>query len=95
MKPLYFACLFLLGICSYGQIVQVDSRIYSAQQLIEDILIDSNCISNVVVTNVVGGNFNGTDESYGYLNNIGSNFPFQCGIVLSTGKLSNVQGRNN
>ena len=95
MKPLYFTCLFLLGICSYGQIVQVDSRIYSAQQLIEDILIDSNCISNVVVTNVVGGNFNGTDESYGYFNNIGSNFPFQSGIVLSTGKLSNVQGPNN
>ena len=75
--------MFLL----WAQNVQVDSQLYTAQQLIEDILIDSDCIENVVVTNVVGGNFNNTDQSYGYFDASGSNFPFQNGIVLSTGKL--------
>lgn len=77
-----------------GQNVVVDSQSFTAQELIEDILIDSDCISNVQVTNVVGGNFNGTDQSYGYFDATGTTFPFQSGIVLSTGRLQNVQGPN-
>ncbi|WP_261374453.1 T9SS type B sorting domain-containing protein [Dokdonia sp. Hel_I_53] len=72
----------------------VDSQIYSPQQLVEDILINSNCISNIQVTNVLGGNFGGGDQSYGYFNSNGSSFPLQEGIVLSTGRLQNVQGPN-
>jgi gliding motility-associated-like protein len=80
---------------SFGQNVQVDSQTYTPQQLIEDILIGNNCISNIVVTNVSGGNFNGSDQSYGYFDASGSSFPFQNGVVLSTGRLSNVEGPNN
>ena len=79
----------------FSQNVTTDSRTYTAQQLIEDILIDSNCITDVVVTNVLGGDFSGTDESYGYFEANGSAFPFQEGVVLSTGKLVNVQGPNS
>ena len=85
---------FLVSLTSLGQNIQVDSQTYTAQQLIEDILIDSDCIENVVVTNVVGGDFNNTDQSYGYFDATGSTFPFQSGIVLSTGRLSNVPGPN-
>ena len=86
---------FLLSTTSvFGQNILVDSQTYSPQQLIEDILINSNCIENVNVTNVVGGNFGGTDQSYGYFDANGSSFPFQSGIVLSTGKLANVEGPN-
>ena len=77
-----------------GQNIQVDSQSYTPQQLIEDILINSNCIENVNVTNVVGGDFGGTELSYGYFDAISSSFPFQSGIVLSTGKLNNVPGPN-
>ena len=42
---------------SFGQNVQTDATTYTPQQLIEDILIDSNCIENIVVTNVIGGDF--------------------------------------
>lgn len=77
-----------------AQNVRVDSQIYTPQQLIEDILINSNCITNVVVTNVVGGNFGGADQSYGYFDATGTAFPFQSGVVLSTGRLSNVEGPN-
>lgn len=77
-----------------AQNVVTDSQTYSAQQLIEDILIDSNCITNVQVTNVIGGNFGTTDKSYGYFDASGTTFPFQSGIVLSTGRLNNVNGPN-
>lgn len=95
MKQLFLLSFLFLSLISFGQNVQVDSQTYSPQQLIEDILINSNCITNVVVTNVRGGNFNGADQSYGFFNAIGSTFPFQSGVVLSTGRLSNVEGPNN
>jgi gliding motility-associated-like protein len=93
MKRLVFLLLLISGI-SFGQNVQTDATTYTPQQLIEDILIDSNCIENVVVTNVVGGDFSGTDQSYGYFDASGTSFPFQSGIVLSTGRLQNVEGPN-
>ncbi len=88
--------IVLLCMCTftYGQNIQVDSQTYTPQQLIEDILIDSNCIDNVVVTNVSGGDFGNTDQSYGYFDAAGTTFPLQSGIVLSTGRLSNVPGPN-
>ncbi|GAA4306462.1 T9SS type B sorting domain-containing protein [Aestuariibaculum suncheonense] len=95
MKHLVFLSFLFISSLAFSQNVQVDSQTYTAQQLIEDILIGSNCISNVVVTNVRGGNFNGTDQSYGYFDASGSTFPFQSGVVLSTGKLSNVPGPNS
>ena len=77
-----------------SQNIQVDSQTYTPQELIEDILIDSDCIENVIVTNVVGGNFNNTDQSYGYFDATGTTFPFQSGIVLGTGRLANTVGPN-
>jgi len=92
---LYLLIIFIfISSVTFSQNVITDSNTYTAQELIEDILIGSNCISDVVVNNVIGGNFNGTDESYGYFDANGSSFPFQNGIVLSTGKLTNVQGPN-
>ncbi|RKE90868.1 choice-of-anchor L domain-containing protein [Ichthyenterobacterium magnum] len=85
----------LISAVAVGQNIQVDSQTYTPQQLVEDILIDSDCIENVVVTNVVGGDFSGTDQSYGFFDATGTTFPFQSGIVLSTGRLNNVPGPNN
>ncbi len=95
MKHILTLIAIVLSAIVHSQNITVDSQTYSPQQLIEDILIDSDCIENVVVTNVVGGNFNGADQSYGFFDATGTNFPFQSGIVLSTGRLSNVPGPNN
>jgi hypothetical protein len=57
---------FLIIFCSaitLAQNIQVDSQTYTPQQLIEDILINSNCIENVNVTNVVEGDFDVSDQS--------------------------------
>ncbi len=89
----YFFCWF--SILGWSQNISVESQTYTPQQLIEDILIDSNCITNVQVVNVIGGNFSDGDTSFGYFEGNGSNFPFERGIVLSTGRLSNVPGPND
>src|SRR5690554_4686331 len=88
-----FILLFWVS-TAMSQNIEVDAQTYSAQQLIESILIDSGCIDNVEVTNVVGGNFDDGDKSYGYFNRNDSNFPFDKGLVLSTGKLKHVPGPN-
>lgn len=95
MKKALFFLVFLSTWYTWSQNVQVDTQLYSPQQLIEDILIGSDCITDVVVTNVIGGDFNGTDESYGYFDASGSNFPFSNGLVLSTGRSQNVEGPND
>jgi gliding motility-associated-like protein len=77
-----------------AQNIQVDAASYTPQQLIENILIDSGCISNVQVTATVGGDFPDGDKSFGYFSANGSNFPLQKGVVMSTGKLAHVPGPN-
>lgn len=86
--------LFLSSLC-FAQNITVDSQTLTPQELIEDVLIDSDCIENVVVTNAVSGDFGGTEFSYGTFDATGTTFPFERGIVLSTGRLSNVPGPND
>ena len=95
MRYILFLISFFISITVFAQNVSVDTNTYTAQELIEDILIDSDCITNVDVVRVLGGYFNNTDQSYGYFEANGSTFPFQKGLVLSTGKGSNVEGPNN
>ena len=89
---LFFSCWSAF---MFAQNITVDAQTYSPQELIENILIDSDCITNVNVVNFVGGNFSDGDSSFGYFEGNGSGFPFERGIVLSTGRLSNVPGPNN
>ena len=95
MKKYYQLIFLCVSFAALSQNVQVSGSAYTPQELVENVLINSSCIENLVVTNVVGGNFNTTDKSYGYFDASGSSFPLQTGIVLSTGKLSNVGGPNN
>jgi len=95
MKQIFILVSLLLSLSTYSQNITVDSQTYTPQQLIETVLIDSDCITNVTVTNVVSGDFSGTDQSYGFFDATGTTFPFESGIVLSTGRLANVPGPNN
>ena len=93
MKRLLFFTILISNLV-VSQNIQVDSQSYTPQQLIENILINSDCITNVLVTNVVGGDFNNTDQSYGFFDATGTTFPFESGLVLSTGRLANTVGPN-
>ena len=95
MKYFFLFIIITLTFSLSAQNITVDSQTFTPQQLIEDILIDSNCIENVVVNNAVSGNFNNNQLSYGYFDATGTSFPFQSGIVMSTGQLNNVPGPNN
>ena len=94
MKTFNHFIFLFVSFTVLSQNVQVSSSAYTPQELIENVLINSACIENLVVTNVVGGDFNSTEKSYGYFDATGSSFPLQSGIVLSTGQLANVGGPN-
>ena len=94
MKNFFLLIILFISLISHCQNVRVDSQSYTPQELLEDVLLDSNCVPNSTFIQVIGGNFNGADQSYGYFDGSGSSFPFQEGIVLSTGRLQNVEGPN-
>ena len=75
-----------------AQVISVNES-YSPTQLVENILLQSSCasVSNVTVS---GGNFTSGELSYGAFDANGSVFPFQNGIILSTGKINNAPGPN-
>lgn len=93
LKYIIFCLVFGLGI-QFGnaQNISVDES-YTPQDLVEDILINSPC-ANVFNVSVSGGNFASGEKSYGYFDGTGTTFPFQNGIILSTGKINNAPGPN-
>ncbi len=86
--------VFGLGI-QFGnaQNISVDES-YTPQDLVEDILINSPC-ANVFNVSVSGGNFASGEKSFGYFDATGTTFPFENGIILSTGKINNAPGPNS
>lgn len=87
-------CIICFTTTLFSQNISVDGVGYSSQQLIEDILINNNCIQNIEVTNTVGGTFQNGTKSYGYFDANGSSFPLERGLVLSTGQINHVPGPN-
>lgn len=78
--------ILLLLICGnnfvFSQQISVDSNV-GLQQLIEDNLVDG-CVDISGITSSVNGNNHGL-PSYAYFERASSNFPFENGIMLSTG----------
>ncbi|HSD13689.1 MAG TPA: choice-of-anchor L domain-containing protein [Flavobacterium sp.] len=90
---LYFYMFLLLPVIAKAQFIQIDES-YTAQQLVSDVLMNSDCIpaSNFSVS---GGVFNDNSKSYAYFTNTSPDFPFQNGIILSSGKASSAIGPNS
>lgn len=89
LKIVLFGLFFQFG---NAQHITVDEG-YSAQDLVEDVLINSPC-ANVFNISVSGGNFVSGEKSYGFFDASGTGFPFENGIILSTGKINNAPGPN-
>jgi gliding motility-associated-like protein len=88
-----FSLLFaLIAEYSYSQNVTIDDT-YTAQQLVENVLINNPCaaVSNVTVS---GNTFNGAQQSYGYFANGGGTFPFANGVILCTARAQRAAGPN-
>ena len=87
---LLFAFICCKSVIVSAQNITVDDS-YTAQQLVENVLVNSSCasVSNFFVsgdTAPVGQN------SYGYFTNAGGGFPFTEGILLSTWSANNSKG---
>jgi gliding motility-associated-like protein len=81
--------------------ISANTTQYTKQQLIEDILLKTTCANVNNITFSTGTNFPATPaENYipvngiGYFNKEGSEFPFEEGIVLSTGNAASTPGPN-
>jgi hypothetical protein len=92
IKLLFVSLALSFSNRAIAQYITVDEG-FTAQQLVENVLINSTCASVSNVT-VAGGNFADGSKSWGFFNGNGSSFPFQNGIILATGKISNAPGPN-
>ncbi|WP_297333225.1 choice-of-anchor L domain-containing protein [Flavobacterium sp.] len=90
----YYYTLFfsLLYITASAQYIQVNDT-YTAQQLVQDVLVNSPCAS-VSNFSVSGANYDTGEQSFGYFTAAGSSFPFQNGIIISTGRAIGAEGPN-
>tara|TARA_R110002033_G_scaffold92975_1_gene142275 strand:- start:203 stop:3289 length:3087 start_codon:yes stop_codon:yes gene_type:complete len=78
-----------------GPNIMIDQNI-TPEQLIQDVLVESPCttISNVISS--TGINFNPLEPNgIGYFTSDGSLFPFEDGVLLSTGDASRAEGPND
>ena len=70
--------------------ITTDITTYTPEQLIEDVLIDADCAS---VTNIQYETHTfGNDIGFSYFTDGGSNFPFENGIILSSGAAIEAAG---
>ncbi|WP_264534661.1 choice-of-anchor L domain-containing protein [Flavobacterium sp. N1736] len=73
-----------------AQFIKVDDQ-KTPQQLIENILVNSSCVS-VSNTSEKGDTFSPGQNSYAYFNANSTGFPFPEGVVLTTSKSKNAIG---
>ncbi len=86
----FFICL---SVASYGQIISVNNPAdaessFSLDKLVEDILISSECSTVDTFSSQVSGTPTQTStKSYGYFKKpVGSSFPFDEGIIITSGR---------
>ncbi|MDR2121549.1 MAG: T9SS type B sorting domain-containing protein [Flavobacteriaceae bacterium] len=85
----FFILFFNPLFCQY---IQIDDD-YPVQELVEKVLINTPCASVSNIT-VKGASFYNEEQSYGYFFKGNSNFPFQDGIILATGRAKSAPGPN-
>ncbi len=87
-----FFLVYLLSQNISAQQISIDDSL-TPQQLIEDNLVQG-CVQVSNITSSVNGSVNGF-SSYGYFERANSNFPFENGIVLSSGNVNSAGNVTN
>ncbi|REG88930.1 choice-of-anchor L domain-containing protein [Winogradskyella sediminis] len=79
-----------------GPNVVVDQETFTPEELIEDVLIDSPCASVSNIVAVTGTNYSASEPNgIGYFVSNGVDFPFEDGLLLTSGDASEARGPNN
>lgn len=94
MKYLLSLFLVLISLFSFSQPIIVNPNAYSIDGLVNQVLINSPCVSGFNVTSKNGNQF-GSTNSISYFENQNSNFPIAKGVVLSTGNVARVPSPNS
>jgi gliding motility-associated-like protein len=74
--------------------ISTNNTLYTTSQLVTEVLLNSTCASVTNVTSSTGTNF-GSTNGIGYFNKNGSTFPFNDGIVLTSGNALSAAGPNS
>ena len=93
-KALFFIIFICFSATVRAQYIQVDDS-YSAQRLVEEVLVNNSPCATVSNISVSGDTFSGIQNSYGFFSNNTSVFPFTNGIVLSTARAKKAEGPNS
>ena len=83
---------FLISFFSYGQFVAIDEN-YSTQELVENFFISNSSVGASNFSQSTGIDFGNVNGIAAFTAN-GSDFPFQSGIVLSSGSANSITGPN-
>ncbi|MCK0108970.1 T9SS type B sorting domain-containing protein [Flavobacteriaceae bacterium S0825] len=94
MRITYLTSLLCLLLCNfaYSQKISVDNS-QSVQTLIENNLAEG-CVEITNISSSVNGSVNGF-SSFGYFERANTNFPFENGIMLSTGNANSAGNTTN
>ena len=90
---LTLVCLCISALAFSQNIVVDDS--FSAQQLVQNYLLNNTSCATSGNETVSGDNFSNGAQSYGAFTYSGTDFPFTSGIVLSTSRASRTAGPND
>ncbi|TYB76154.1 hypothetical protein ES676_05590, partial [Bizionia saleffrena] len=82
---------FDLCVYSVPPAIIVDDTTYTVDQLVEDVLINSPCSTVSNITWSTGTDF-GDVNGIGYFEANGSSFPFESGIMMTTGNVLDAAG---
>ncbi|MFN3753604.1 choice-of-anchor L domain-containing protein [Flavobacterium sp.] len=93
MKKLLLFISILISTLGFSQAITVSTTSYTVPQLVNNVLINSPCVSATNITWSTGSNF-GSSNGIGFFQNTNPNFPMQSGVVLSTGNALNAPGPN-
>ena len=80
-------------ICVFSNPTPITTSVdlYTVEELITDILIDSDCDQAFNVTYSTGTNFQ-SPNGIGYFESNGGSWPFENGLILSSGDVLNAGG---
>ncbi|WP_179352608.1 DUF7619 domain-containing protein [Winogradskyella vidalii] len=82
--------------CTDNQNVIVVENAYTVEELVTDILVDGDCSPVFNITYSTGSSFAANEPNgIGYFTNESDLFPFQEGIIISTGNASLASGPND
>lgn len=93
MKQLFILLIGISSLNIFSQNIVVDDT-RTAQDLVQNILFNNSGCATISNFSVTGGDFGTGENSYAYFNGNSSIFPFEEGVVLSTGRANHTIGPN-